>query len=767
MTRPKPMTRFIGREQSLRETRALLGTARLVTVTGPGGIGKTRLARTVLDRAAPAFPDGATVVELADLEDGQEVAPAVASALAVPDQSTRSAVDQIVRHLTGRRTLLLVDNCEHVLEHVSRLVTDLLSAVDGLSVLTTSREPLGLPGEQILTLGPLDLPDPDVDDAAAIDAAEAVQLVVDRARNLLPEFAVTDDNRGAVVQLCARLDGMPLAIELAAARLRSLSVEQVLARLDARFTLLTGGARDDLAHHRTLAALVDWSHDLCGAAEQLLWARLSVFPGTFDLDAAEDVGADEDLPRDDVLDVLDRLVAKSIVTAQPHGPTMRYRLLVTMREYGLQQLDEGEARTAVKRRHRDHYLARAARMVDAWCGPHQPETLAAVREDHPNLIAALEWSSSTPGEEGTAARLASLLRYHWIAGGRLSEGRRWLERILQLVDDGPERGDALWVAAWVCLIQGDRDRAGELLADCRRTAAALDDEVLAAHADHWTGLMHTFSGQMPTAIENYRSAVTVFEREGLDAAAGTALFQQAMAQTYDGDHVAALRTCGRVVEISEPHGEQWCRAYALWVTSICHWHLGDPQAAASAGRSALELQRGFRDGICIALTVELLAWVACRASEIERAARLVGAADAVWTQIGTSIEAFGPQIHAESIAVRDELDERLGAAAAARLRAETSGCTRLEAVELALQGSSAATTGDGASGDAPREQPLTPRELEVAGLIAQGLTNRAIAEQLVISPRTVDGHLERIFGKLEVGARSQVAAWVAERAPRT
>ncbi|KRE39235.1 hypothetical protein ASG73_02530 [Janibacter sp. Soil728] len=750
------MTSFIGREQSLRETRALLGDARLVTVTGPGGIGKTRLAREALARAASAFPDGVAVVELADLEVGSEVAPAVASALAVPDQSTRAPVDQIVRHLTGRRTLLLVDNCEHVLDAAADLLATLLDAVDGLSVIATSREPLGLPGEQIHDLGPLDLPDP-VHDAAQIDRSEAVRLVVDRARALVPGFAVTDDNRAAVVQLCARLDGMPLAIELATARFRSLSVEQVLERLDARFTLLTGGARGDLAHHRTLWALVGWSHDLCTSAEQLLWARLSVFPGSFDLDAAEAVCADAELSANEVLDVLDRLVAKSIVTAEPHGATMRYRLLVTMREYGTQQLGEGEDRTATKRRHRDHYLAQTDRMVRDWCGPDQPRALAALREDHPNLIAALEWSVATAGEERQAARLASLLRYHWIAGGRLSDGRRWLERILDLVvDQSPERGAALWVAAWVCLIQGDRDRAAELLEECRRIASVLEDEILAAHAAHWTGLRHAFSGRTGEAIDHYRTAIVVFERHGLDAPAGTALFQMGMAQTYEDQHADALETCTRVLDLSERHGEQWCRAYALWVTSVSQWHLGDRDAAARAGKAALELQRAFRDGICIALTVELLAWLAHDSAHDERSAELAGAASSVWAQIGTSIEAFGPKIHAESVAVAAEVERRLGASVARRRRASASAVTRLGAVELALEDPSVERPG--------REDcPLTPRELEVAGLIAQGLTNRTIADRLVISPRTVDGHVERIFGKLEVTSRSQIAAWVAAR----
>lgn len=759
MTRTQPMTSFIGREQSLRETRAMLGDARLVTVTGPGGIGKTRLARELVRRVERAFPDGVAVVELATLEDGREIAPAVASALTVPDQSTRTATEQIVRHLAGRRTLLLVDNCEHVLEATADLLAVLLDAVEGLFVVATSREPLGLSGERIHDLGPMDLPTPGHgDDPTSVDSAETVRLMVDRARALVPGFEVNDDNREAVVQLCERLDGMPLAIELATARFRSLSVQQVLSRLDERFTLLTGGHRGDIPHHRTLWALVGWSHDLCTPAERTLWARSSVFPGSFDLDAVEAVCADEDLRSGDILDVLDRLVAKSIVTAEPVGTTMRYHLLVTMREFGAQQLGEGGERATIKRRHRDHYLDRAATMVRDWCGPHQSEALADMRGDHPNVIAALEWSVATSGQTRQGARLASLLRYHWIAGGRLSDGRRWLERILDL-EDGitPERGDALWVAAWVCLIQGDRERGEALLEECRAVARSLEDEVLMAHVDHWTGLWQTFSGRTAAAIASYRSAVTVFEQHGLDASTGTALFQLGMAQTYEGDHVAALETCARVLDLSEQRGEQWCRAYALWVTSVCQWHLGDPAASARAGTGALELQRAFQDGICIALTIDLLSWLAHDRGAMERSAELAGAAGSVWAQIGTSIEAFGPRIHEESRLVTAAVDRRLGAEAR-RLRSATSGMTRLEAVELALGVHPAPVA-------ASAPHPLTRREVEVATLIADGLTSKAIADRLVISPRTVDGHVERIFSKLDVTSRSQIAAWAAEHSP--
>jgi len=763
MTPTHALTAFVGREQALREVRELLGSARLVTITGTGGIGKTRLAVELLARAAKAFPDGVSIVELAALGDGAEVASATATALAVTDQSTRPVHEQIARHLDGRRILLLVDNCEHVLEATSDLLSYLLGAVDGLTVLTTSREPLGLAGEQIFPLGPMAVTTGDGRDGrAAVDGAEAVRLLVARARAFLPRFAVDDDNRAAVVQLCTRLDGMPLAIELAAARLRTLSVEQVLGRLDERFKLLSTGARAELPRHRTLWDLVDWSHELCTDDERRLWARLSVFPATYDLDAVEAVCGYADLDPADVIDVLDRLVAKSIVTAEPGGTAMRYRMLVTMRDYGAKRLAELGEVDEVTRRHRDYYLGRAAVMVRDWCGPLQPEALAAMRIDHANLLAALSWSTSTPGEGEHAAELASLLRYHWIAGGFLSDGRRWLERILQL-DPGPtpQRGAAFWVAAWVSLIQGDRSAASRHLAACREVSTILEDDVLAAHARHWTGLLQLFSGDTAAAITSFETVIEVFERIGDQAAAQIALFQLAMAQTYDGSREAAPDTCDRVLALSEKRGEQWCRAYSLWVTALCQWHRGEPERSRAAAVDALGLQRAFQDGICIALTVELMSWLAVDAGQTERAAELAGGAESVWRQLATTIDAFGPHILADSNREAHEIDDRLGRVEAARLRSTYADLSKLEVVDLALEGRPSVAVAQ------PGPSPLTPREIEVARLIAEGLSNRAIADRLVISHRTVDGHVERILAKLEFSSRTQVAIWAAERPPAT
>ncbi|KRC46443.1 MULTISPECIES: ATP-binding protein [unclassified Nocardioides] len=501
---------------------------------------------------------------------------------------------------------------------------------------------------------------------------------------------------------------------------------------------------------------MNWSHDLCTPDERLLWSRLAVFPGSFDLDAVEAVCGFEGLPAEIILDLLDRLVAKSIVIAEPSGAAMRYRTLVTIRDYAAQRLRERDEWVVVKRRHRDHYLGQAGRMVEVWCGREQPEMLASMRADHANLLAALEWSVNTPGEERAAASLASLLRYHWIAGGYLSEGRRWFDRILQLDDTPtPERGSALWVAAWVALIQGDRDWAATCLGSCREVAAALGDGHLAAHAGQWTGLLLLFSGRLDDSIAAFRESIAVLEENGDDAALTTALFQLAMAQTYLDDPQGALGTCRRVLSLSERRGDQWSRAYALWVSGLCHWHLGEAEEGRAAARAALGYQRAFGDGICIALTVELLAWLDIDAGVFDEAAILNGAAAAVWRQLGTTIEAFGPHITAESSAMAARLVGELGSDRSGELTIHD--ITRYDAVDLAL---------DGRRPEPPPDDDvvrLTPREHEVVQLIAEGLSNRVIAEKLVLSVRTIDGHVERVLAKLEVGSRTQIATWALSR----
>jgi predicted ATPase/DNA-binding CsgD family transcriptional regulator len=754
------LTSFVGREADLRRLRAELAEQRLVTLTGPGGVGKTRLALAAASDAA----DPAYVVELASVTDPSQIAPAVATALGVPDQSNRDAVDRVIDHLGGAPGLLVVDNCEHLIEGSIRLLRRLLEALPDLTVLATSREPLGLWGEQVHRLAPLPVPgDPDAAGSRSLDDVPAVRLLLDRARSVLPEFAITPANRVAVVELCRRLDGLPLAIELAAVRLRTLPVSQVVERLGGRLHLLKAPVRDAEPRHRSLHALIDWSFDLCAPDERLLWARMSVFPASVDLETLDGVCGYGELADDRLLEALDGLVGKSVVLADRDGETVRYRQFVPLREYGAEALERSGETEDVRRRHRDHYIRRAEAMIDRWCGPDQARDLAQLRADHPNLIAALAFSVDTPGEAVGGARLASQLRYHWIAGGFLTYGRRWLERLLPLLPEGSEqRGEALWVVAWVALIQGDRAEARTWLDECRRVADARGDLAMQGHAAHWTALLHLFEGDLDDAISCYRHAIALHRRMGLSGPELTAAFQLAMAQTYSGRSHDALVTAADVVDRASVAGELWNRGYGWWIAAISHLHLGQLDLARDAILATMQIERDFRDGVCTALSIEVCSWISVAGGRAADAATLSGLARSVWRRLGTSLAAFGPHASAEGHEHAARIDGALGPGRAAELRDEHADVDLAEAVRLciALTGSTTEPSSHPVSSDA---DPLTAREREIALLVAEGLSNRDIGDRLVISRRTVDGHVERILRKLSFTSRSQIASWMTSR----
>ncbi|MEJ2861736.1 ATP-binding protein [Actinomycetospora flava] len=756
------LTSFVGRESDLERLRDELGARRLVTLTGPGGVGKTRLAVTLAaDADGPAY-----VVELAAVTDPSQIAPAVATALGVPDQSNRDAVDRVIDHLTGAPALLVVDNCEHLIEGSVGLLRRLLDALPDLTVLATSRESLGLWGEQVHRLAPLPVPgDLDAAGSRSLDDVPAVRLLVDRARSVLPEFAITPANRAAVVELCRRLDGLPLAIELAAVRLRTLPVAQVVERLGGRLHLLKAPVRDAEPRHRSLHALIDWSFDLCGPDERLLWARMSVFPASVDLETLDGVCGHGELAGDRLLEALDGLVAKSVVLADRDGESVRYRQFVPLREYGAEQLDRSGETEDVRRRHRDHFIRRAEGMIARWCGPDQARDLAQLRADHPNLIAALAFSADTPGEAVAGARLAALLRYHWIAGGFLTYGRRWLERLLRRLDAGTEqRGHALWVVAWVALIQGDPAEARVWLEESRHIAAERGDLAMQGHAAHWTALLHLFEGDLDEAIGWYRQAIPLHRRGELGGPELTAAFQLAMAQTYAGRSDEALATAAEVVERATAAGELWNRGYGRWIAAISHLHLGELDRAREAILATMQIERDFRDGVCTALSIEVCSWISVASGRAADAATLSGLARSVWRRLGTSLAAFGPHASAEGQEHATRIDAALGTARAEALRAEHADVDLADAVRLCitLTGSTSAPPDP-----CPRDTgPLTSREREIAALIADGRSNRDIADELVISRRTVDGHVERILRKLSFTSRTQIASWVASRGQR-
>jgi predicted ATPase/class 3 adenylate cyclase/DNA-binding CsgD family transcriptional regulator len=420
---PVQLTSFVGRDAELTQVRELLAQNRVVTLTGAGGVGKTRLAVQIAAQMTSEFSDGVWYVDLAPITDPEVVPIAVTRALGLPDQPGRSTMDTLTRFVADRRTLVVLDNCEHLLDACADLVVALLGAAAGLTLLATSREPIGVAGEVSWRVPSLSLAD------------EAIELFTDRVRHVRPEFAVSDDNAAAVGEICRRLDGLPLAIELAAARVRALSLAEIVESLHDRFRLLTGGARTAVRRQQTLRASVDWSHALLTEPERVLFRRLAAFPGGFDLPAARAVAGHDEVQRFQVLDLLTLLVDKSLVVADDRGGRTRYRLLETVRQYALEKLGESREADVVRTRHRDHYTAMAA-LLDAPAGGDYERHIEAADLEIDNLRAAFGWSREN-SENEQALALASSLQPLWQARGRLREGLTWFDTTL--ADDNAQQ----------------------------------------------------------------------------------------------------------------------------------------------------------------------------------------------------------------------------------------------------------------------------------------------------------------------------------------
>ncbi|WBO67526.1 ATP-binding protein [Streptomyces camelliae] len=619
---PLELTTFVGRSAELAALASALGGARLVTVTGVGGVGKSRLAA----RAAAGWEPGSCGrVELAPVRDPQFVEYAVAEALGLTDHTARLPRQTLLEHLAGRPVLLVLDGFEHLVEACAELTAELLRKLPELSVLAAGRRPLGLAGERLFPLAPLG------EDAA-------VELFTDRAR----EQGLTASDGPEVRELCRRLEGIPLAVELAAGRLRALSPGQLLQRLDDRFRLLTTGAGPRSvpggppSRHQTLRTAIGWSHELCTPAERLLWARLSVFAQTFDLEAAEYVCSGAGLPAEDVLDVLSQLLAQSVVTREdtPAGP--RYRMLDTVRAYGAEWLAAAGDAGRLRRRHRDWYLGLATWCELDWFSPRQREIAERVEAELPNLRAALEFCLTEPDEAHLGQFLAGSLWFCWVGCGRLAEGRRWLERSVELDSEYEQsRLKALWVLGYVAILQGDTVPALAVLRECREQAERIADATAVAYAEHRTGCLALVSDDMARAETLLRSALERYQEIGeLNSNVLMGQVELAMTRAFQGDLPDAVRLCEDVRQVCEDHGERWARSYALYVLAYAAWLDGAPARARELLADCLGHAHAFRDLLAEVLTLELLALVTATEGDPAEAALLQGAAARLWPSVG-------------------------------------------------------------------------------------------------------------------------------------
>ncbi len=648
---PIQLTNFIGRERELAEVKRLLGLSRLLTLTGVGGSGKTRLALQIAAEVLEGFADGVWLVELAALTDPTLIPQLVASTLGLREESISTGSDDpvpsststqrpllavLLDHLQTKQLLLVLDNCEHLIAACARLAETLLRACPRLHILATSREALGIAGETTWRVPSLLVPDPqDLVPSERLPDYEAVRLFIDRATSALPSFPVTDQNVRAVAKICHRLDGIPLAIELAAVRVKGLAVEQLAARLDDRFRLLTGGSRTALPRQQTLRAAIDWSYDLLSENERGLLRRLSVFVGGFGLEAVEAICGSGSLGESEILELLMRLVDKSLVLMdQPNGEA-RYRLLDTVRQYSRDKLLESGEASAVRERHRDWFLSFMERVAPEFQGPQENLWLDRVEVEHDNLRAALEWSL---GEEESEAglRLVGVLETFWRVRGYMSEGRKWQERALL---NSPKtttlaRRNALAAAARLALFQGDLERSAALAQECLTTSRVAGDQRTIGFALTTLAGVAFDNGNLTRARALYEQALDEFRAVGDAWMIGISLLLLGSTVRHLGDFERAAVLTEEGLARARVLGNDRLIANGLGNLGFLEALRGHNQQAATLLRESLVLFHKLKFKSRIADYFVALARVARDEGQFEYAARLLGAAETFYKDLG-------------------------------------------------------------------------------------------------------------------------------------
>ncbi|MCX2184053.1 AAA family ATPase [Streptomyces sp. SKN60] len=693
---PAELNRFVGRAAEQDRLARMIAEFRLVTVVGVGGVGKTRLALRAAAALQKRYVDGVRLAELSALRDPGLVAHALVEALGLTDHTVRPPREVLLEHLAKRRLLLVVDGFEHLVDECAVLLRELLAGCPGLTVLAAGRRPLRVDGEAVCALAPM-------------GAADALELLTGRAAEAGagPDAGAGGDPE-ILRELCRRLDGIPLALELAAARLPLLTPEQLLARLEDRFRLLDGGRRGALPRHQTLRTAIGWSHELCTPEERLLWARLSVFAGPFDLEAVEYVCGGAELPADRVLDVLGELLAQSLVTREDTAAGPRYRMLDTVGAYGAEWLAALGDTERMRRRHRDWYMGLATWCELEWFSPRQAEVAAATDVALPNLRAALELCLESAEDTALAQHLAGTLWFYWAGCGRLSEGRHWLDRAVTAGAHQPvalhedARLKALWVLGYVAVLQGDPTAAVAALHECGERARITGNTLAEAYATHRMGCLALISDELPRAEELIGRALHLYRELGeLNSNVLMGQVELAMARAFQGDLEGAVALCAEVREVCEERGERWTRAYALYVLAYAALTDGDPVSARELLTECVTINHAFHDLVGLVLGIELLALVTAVEGDPAEAALLQGAAVPVWQSVGLPLFGSSNFNGARALCAR-QAGELLGGEAYGAWYREGERLPLDAAVDRALADRRDPATGNGAGAAAPR-----------------------------------------------------------------
>ena len=762
---PHPLTSFIGRAREIADVTRLLAGARLLTLTGSGGCGKTRLALQVAAGLQDRFPQGVYFVALAPLDDPDLVLPTIAGVLGVPESGGVPLATILQNYLREKTLLLLLDNCEQIAA-AGPALADLLAASPGLRVLATSRAALHLYGEQEFLVPPLALPEAGPGDPGATPAeSEAVQLFVARARDVQPAFVLTPETAPAVAEICRRLDGLPLAIELAAARVKILSPPAMLARF-APLQLLTGGARDLPARQQTLRGAIAWSYDLLTADDQQLFRRLGVFVGGCTLDAAEQVAGGEGPPAGDApafhtLDGLAALVDQSLLRRRDTAEgEPRFGMLETIREYALEQLRAAGEAAAVRARHAAYYLALARTVALELRGPRQVAWLEYLEGEHDNLRAALTWALEQ-GAAGTALPMVEALAWFWSLRGYLAEGRAWIERTLALPGAAARTATRARVLNWAGALayrQSALGPARTLLQEGESIFVEVGEDSGRAYSLTLGGVVTLYSGDPAGAWAPLEESVRLFRRTPDRWGLGLALRNWGEAAQARGDQAARRALLEESVQIFRAVGDNWGCALALNSLGAVERDVGANGRAAALFAESLAMFRALGDKQGLAWGLAQLAGVAGGAGDPERAARLFGVAATLLAAISARLDPVD----------RAQYDQDL-AATRARLTPETFAAAWQEGAALPLDtalalavtplasSAPAAPAGGNTGPDA-----LTPREIEVLRLVAAGLTDAQVAQHLAVSPRTVQTHVRSIYSKLGLTTRSAATRYAME-----
>jgi predicted ATPase/DNA-binding SARP family transcriptional activator len=695
---PSPLTTLIGREEQTRGIIAQLNAARLVTLTGSGGVGKTRLGIQVAEELEGDYTNGIYYVELGTLAGPDLVTQTVAATLGLREEQDRPLVGTLIAHLQRRPSLLILDGCEHLIPACTELVSRLLQGGRSLHVLATSRQPLGVPGEAIWRVPSLSLPDPkrlpadDIHLPALLADYAAIRLFVERARLVQPSFAITPHNARALVQICARLDGIPLAIELAAARIKVLAIDQLARRLNQLFRLLTDAPRGTLSRQATMEATIRWSYDLLSPHEQRLLSRLAVFVGGWTLEAVEQASIDPPLvtareetaavtrtgPNNvwiasyDVLDLLSRLVDRSLVLFEEIEGVGRYRMLETVRQFAMERLADGGEFPIWSARHMAYFLQMAEEAAPTLFKSGAERWLPRLETEHDNLRAALEWALCEDREPRAATRLAAALWRFWYRRAYLTEGRAWLAAVLKIDWEGQEtseRARACNGAGFLAFHQGDIETAAHRFVESRQIATKLGDSELVAAALHHEGYMAWYLNDCPAARTRYEEEITILRELDDKPQLATALCQLGIAESDMGDVAAAQAHFQESLDIAQRLGDLPLIATTLHSQAHLAFYERDYSAAATLYSRALILARQTDDRTRIATTLH----------------RLGAVAEAAGDPVAAG------QYYAESLAVGRQLEEKnfiaaalqgLGNALIAQDRYEEAGIHLRESLQI-------------------------------------------------------------------------------------